>query len=177
MPVPPPCGAATATIHSRRNCSRKSRSSIALADLTVRAPVSACAASESSGSIADTSKTAISLPSAPNTGAPEQLKSMCRNLKCWLLWTVTGRSSTMQVPMPFVPSTSSDHTPPSQVPQYWHWLARASSPRCVTATPELSQSKTVYPSSRTTLYNSSSSSWTLETSLSSVRENVSTQQT
>src|SRR5467141_1244536 len=73
----------------------------------------------------------------------------------------------MQVPMPFVPSTSSDHTPPSQVPQYSNWLARASSPRCATATPELSQSKTVYPASRTTLYNSSSSSWALEMSLSS----------
>src|ERR1700692_1336794 len=28
----------------------------------------------------------------------------------------------MTVPMPFVPSTSSDHTPPSQVPHYWNWL-------------------------------------------------------
>src|SRR5216684_6108245 len=73
----------------------------------------------------------------------------------------------MQVPMPFVPSTSSDHTPPSQVPQYWNWLARASSPRCATATPELSQSKTVYPASRTTLYNSSISPWALKMSLSS----------
>src|SRR5712692_8511077 len=144
---------AAATIHSRRNCSRKNRSSMARADLTVRAPVSACAPSESSVSMADTSQTAISLPSAPNTGAPEQLKSMCRDLKCWLLWTVTGRSSTMQVPMPFVPSTSSDHTPPSQVPQYSNWLACASSPRCSTATPELSQNKTEYRASRTTLYN------------------------
>src|SRR6266403_1364941 len=73
----------------------------------------------------------------------------------------------MQVPMPFVPSTSSDHTPPSQVPQYWNWLANASSPRCATATPELSQSKTAYPASRTTWYSSSSSCWALEMSLSS----------
>ena len=76
MPIAPPSGGATATIHSRRNCSRKNRSSMARADLTVRAPVSACAPSESSGSMADTSKTAISLPSAPNTGAPEQ-QLMC----------------------------------------------------------------------------------------------------
>ncbi len=53
--------------------------------------------------------------------------------------------------MPFVPSTSSDHTPPSQVPQYSKRLACACSPRCSTATPELSQSRTVYPASRTTL--------------------------
>ena len=33
-------------------------------------------------------------------------------------------------------------------------LACASSPRCSTATPELSQNKTVYRASRTTLYNS-----------------------
>src|SRR5258705_111468 len=39
----------------------------------------------------------------------------------------------MQVPMPFVPSTSSDHTAPSQVPQYRNWLAQASSARCATA--------------------------------------------
>src|SRR5258708_21264125 len=73
----------------------------------------------------------------------------------------------MQPPMPFVPSPPSAHPPPSQVPQYWNWLASAFSPRCATATPELSQSKTAYPASRTTLYNSSSSSWALEMSLSS----------
>jgi hypothetical protein len=49
--------------------------------------------------------------------------------------------------------TSSDHTPPSQVPQYSNWLARASSPRWATATPELSQNKTTYLASQTTLYN------------------------
>ena len=49
------------------------------------APVSACALSERVGSIADTSSTASSLPSAPKIGAPEQLRSICRDLKCWLL--------------------------------------------------------------------------------------------
>jgi hypothetical protein len=151
-PGTPPSGGATAMIHSRRNCSRKNRSSMARADFVVRAPVSACARSESSGSIADTSKTALSLPSTPNTGAPEQLKFTCRDLKCWLLWTVTGRSSTMQVPIAFVPSISSDQRPPSQVPQYSKRLDCASSPRCSTAAPELSQNRTVYPASRTTLY-------------------------
>src|SRR5262252_7098744 len=73
----------------------------------------------------------------------------------------------MQVPMPFVPSASSDHTPPSQVPQYWNSLARVCSPRCATATPELSQNKTVYPASRTTSYKLSISSWALKMSLSS----------
>ncbi|MHC2280976.1 hypothetical protein ACVME8_007619 [Bradyrhizobium diazoefficiens] len=110
-------------------------------DRSVSAPVSACARSESSGSTAETSNTAINRPSTPKIGAPEQLKLMCLDLKCWLLWTVTGRSSMMQVPMPLVPSNSSDHTPPSQVPQYLNSLARISSPRCATTTPELSQSK------------------------------------
>src|SRR5262245_28266675 len=140
---------------------------MANADFFVRAPVNACARSESSGSMADTSRTAASRPSAPNTGAPEQLRFMCRDLKCWVLWMVIGRSSTMHVPMPFVPSTSSDHTPPSQVPQYSKDRACASSPRCSTATPELSQNKTTYPASRTTLYNCSMSSWALKISLSS----------
>jgi hypothetical protein len=70
----------------------------------------------------------------------------------------TGRPSAMQVPMPFVPSTSS--TTPRRagsnttgLPAHLHHDA--------TATPELSQSKTAYPASRTTLYNSSSSSWAL----------------
>src|SRR6516162_3006843 len=80
---------------------------------------------------------------------------------------VIGRSSTMHVPMPFVPSTSSDHTPPSQVPQYSKERACESSPRCSIATPELSQNKTTYPASRTTLYNWSMSSWALKMSLSS----------
>ena len=83
-----------------------------------RAPVSACACSERAGSMADTSNTAIKRPSMPKIGAPEQLKFICRERKCWLRCTVTGRSSAMQVPMPFVPSISSDQTPPSQVPQY-----------------------------------------------------------
>ena len=151
MPEAPPSGGATATIQSRRYCSRKNCSSMARADFTARAPVSACAPSESSGSMADTSRTAISLPSAPNTGAPEQLKSLCLDLKCWLLCTLTTRSSTMQVPMPFVPSAASDHTPPSQVPQYSKRLACPCSPRCSTATPELSQNRTTYPASRITL--------------------------
>ena len=124
---------------------------MARAEFTVRAPVRACACSERPGSMADTSKTAIKLPSTPKIGAPEQLKFICRDLKCWLLWTVTGRSSAMQVPMPFVPSISSDQTPPSQVPQYSKRLASLSSPRCSTATPAVSQNKTVYPASRTTL--------------------------
>ena len=66
--------------------------------------------------MAETSNTAINRPSTPKTGAPEQLKLMCLALKCWLLWIVTGRSSMMQVPMPFVPSNSSDHTPQAKFP-------------------------------------------------------------
>jgi hypothetical protein len=49
----------------------KKRSSIERADRTVSAPVSPCARSDSLGSMAETSKTAISRPSTPNTGAPE----------------------------------------------------------------------------------------------------------
>ena len=84
-------------------------------------------------------------------GAPEQLRSICRDLKCWLRWTVTGRSSAMQVPMPLVPSIASDQTPPSQTPQYSNRLACVASPRCSTTTPAVSQNRIVYPASRTTL--------------------------
>src|SRR5438874_2546752 len=73
----------------------------------------------------------------------------------------------MHVPMPFVPSISSGHTPPSQVPQYSKECACPSSPRCSTATPERLQNKTTYPASRTTLYNWSISCWALKMSLSS----------
>ena len=152
---------------ARRKCSRKNRSSMARAEVTVRAPVRACARSERPGSIADTSSTASNRPSAPKIGAPEQLKFICRDRKCWLRWTVTGRSSAMQVPMPLVPSISSDQTPPSQVPQYSNWLASVASPRCSIATPAVSQNKIVYPASRTTLYKRSSSSCAVEMRLSS----------
>jgi hypothetical protein len=62
---------------ARRKCSRKNRSSMARAEVTVRAPVRACALSERPGSIADTSSTASNRPSAPKIGAPEQLKFIC----------------------------------------------------------------------------------------------------
>src|ERR1700730_15104255 len=135
---------------------------MARAEFTVRAPVRACALSDRWGSIADTSSTASNRPSTPKIGAPEQLKFICRDRKCWLRWTVTGRSSAMQVPMPLVPSISSAQTPPSQVPQYSNRLASVSSPRCSTATPAVSQNRTVYPASRTTLYRRSSSSCSVE---------------
>jgi hypothetical protein len=138
---------------------------MARAEFTVRAPVRACACSERAGSMADTFNTAINLQC--RIGAPEQLKFTCRDLKCWLLCTVTGRSSVMHVPMPFVPSTSSDQTPPSQTPQYSNWLASAASPRCSTATPAVSQNKMPYPALRTTLYRRSISSCALNVRLPS----------
>ncbi len=117
--------------------------------------------------MADMSSTASNRPSTPKIGAPEQLKFICRDRKCWVRWTVTGRSSAMQVPMPLVPSISSAQTPPSQVPQYSNSLASIPSPRCSTATPAASHNKMVYPASRTTLYRRSSSSCAVEMRLPS----------
>ena len=71
---------------SARLCAgRMATRSTERAEFVVRAPVSACARSDRSGSIAETSNTAISLPSTPKMGAPEQLRSVCRERKCWFL--------------------------------------------------------------------------------------------
>jgi hypothetical protein len=40
-----------------------------------------------------TSRTATSFPSGPNTGAPQQLRLVCRVRKCCTRWTVSGRCS------------------------------------------------------------------------------------
>jgi len=61
----------------------ENRPSMARAEFAVSAPVSACARSDRSGSNAETSNTAIRLPSTPRTGAAEQLRSVCRDRKSW----------------------------------------------------------------------------------------------
>jgi hypothetical protein len=70
------------------------------------------------GSMDDTSSTAANRAPGSNTGVPEQLRPVYRELKCCVWCTETVQRSAMQVPMPLAPSTASDHTPPTQMPQY-----------------------------------------------------------
>ena len=82
IPDRSPSLAPIATIHSRRNRSRKQRSSMARADNSVSMPVRAWDASDQRRSIDETSKTAASFPLSAKIGAPEQLSEVFRARKC-----------------------------------------------------------------------------------------------
>jgi len=100
---------------SRKRSLRKNRSSIARADVTVRAPVSACARSDRSGSIAETSST---------HEPPVDAEDGCRqdsSGRCAAIGNAASVDGDRPLfgdagPMPFVPSIASDHTPRARFP-------------------------------------------------------------
>lgn len=102
------------------------------------------------------------------TGASMQLMPVFRLAKCSSRWIVTGRPSIRQVPIPFVPSRLSLHTPPGVKPIRSKSSRSPARLRASRTTPSLSDSITAQPVAET-IWNSWSSKGRATSSINSQR--------